>query len=96
MMVREDYAPFRGFRTWYRVTGDIGSGKTPLIVAHGGPGCTHDYVDSFKDIAGTGRAVIHYDQIGNGRSTHLPGKGPEFWTPALFVAELDNLIDHLG
>ncbi len=41
---------------------DLKSGKPPLIVAHGGPGCTHDYVDSFKDIAATGRAVIHYDQ----------------------------------
>jgi len=92
----EGHAPFRDFETWYRVCGDLGSGMTPLVVAHGGPGCTHDYVDAFRDIADTGRAVIHYDQIGNGRSTHLRDKPADFWTPSLFLAELDSLLKHLG
>jgi L-proline amide hydrolase len=92
----EGHAPFRDFETWYRVCGDLGSGMTPLVVAHGGPGCTHDYVDAFRDIAETGRAVIHYDQIGNGRSTHLRDKPADFWTPALFLDELDSLLKHLG
>jgi L-proline amide hydrolase len=83
-------------RTWYKVTGDIGSSKAPLVVLHGGPGCTHDYVDSLKDLAATGRAVIHYDQLGNGRSTHLRDKGAEFWTVDLFLGELDSLLAHLG
>ena len=83
-------------RTWYKVTGDLGSSKAPLVVLHGGPGCTHDYVDSFKDLAATGRAVIHYDQIGNGRSTHLRDKGADFWTVDLFLGELDSLLTHLG
>lgn len=92
----EGHAPYGDYRTWYRVTGDLGGAKPPLIVAHGGPGCTHDYVDSYKDIAATGRAVIHYDQVGNGKSTHLPDKGGDFWTVDFFVAELNALIDHLG
>lgn len=96
MQVREGYAEFRGHRTWFRVTGDPDSGRLPLIVAHGGPGCTHDYVDSFKDLAATGRAVVHYDQIGNGRSTHLPDAPREYWVVDLFLAELNNLIAHLG
>ena len=83
-------------RTWYKITGDLGSGKPPLVVLHGGPGCTHDYVDSFKDLAATGRAVIHYDQLGNGRSTHLRDKGADFWTVSLFLDELDRLLNHLG
>jgi L-proline amide hydrolase len=83
-------------RTWYKVTGDLGSSKPPLVVLHGGPGCTHDYVDSLKDLAATGRAVIHYDQIGNGRSTHLRDKGADFWTVDLFLGELDSLLTHLG
>lgn len=74
--IREGYAPFRHYQTWFRVCGDIDSGLTPLVVAHGGPGCTHDYVDAFRDIALSGRAVIHYDQLGNGRSTHLPQQPP--------------------
>ncbi|SFB07407.1 MULTISPECIES: proline iminopeptidase-family hydrolase [unclassified Pseudomonas] len=96
MQVREGYAEFRGHRTWFRVTGDPDSGRLPLIVAHGGPGCTHDYVDSFKDLAATGRAVVHYDQLGNGRSTHLPDAPREYWVVDLFLAELNNLIAHLG
>jgi len=96
MQVREGYADFREHRTWFRVTGDLNSGRLPLIIAHGGPGCTHDYVDSFKDLAATGHAVVHYDQLGNGRSTHLPEAPSDFWTVELFLAELNNLIAHLG
>ena len=94
---KEDYLPFRTYKTWFRITGSLDSDKLPLVVAHGGPGCTHDYVDSFKDIAALdGRPVIHYDQLGNGNSTRLPEMGPDFWTPALFLEELDTLLDHLG
>lgn len=94
---KEGFANFRGWKTWFRVTGDLGSDKLPLVVAHGGPGCTHDYVDSYKGISALdGRAVIHYDQLGNGNSTHLPDRGPDFWTIALFLDELDNLLTHLG
>lgn len=93
--IREGYVPFREYQTWFRVCGDLHNGQTPLVVAHGGPGCTHDYVDSFKDIAETGRAVIHYDQIGNGRSTHLPDKSPDFWQPGLFLDELHHLLQWL-
>jgi L-proline amide hydrolase len=94
---QEGYFPFREYRTWYRITGSLDSGRLPLVIAHGGPGCTHDYVDSFKDIAGLdGRAVIHYDQLGNGKSTRLPDQGPDFWTISLFLEELDALLIHLG
>ena len=94
--IREGYAPFRQYQTWFRICGNIDSGLTPLVVAHGGPGCTHDYVDAFRDIALSGRAVIHYDQLGNGRSTHLPQQPADFWQPALFLDELDNLLRHLN
>ena len=97
MHVTEGFAPFRDYRTWYRITGSLASDRLPLVVAHGGPGCTHDYVDSLKEIAAIdGRAVIHYDQLGNGNSTRLPQEGPDFWTVDLFLAELDNLLSHLG
>jgi L-proline amide hydrolase len=92
---REGFAPFRDYKTWYRLTGDLGGAKAPLVVLHGGPGCTHDYVDSFKGLAATGRPVIHYDQLGNGRSTHLRDKGADFWTPRLFLDELESLLRHL-
>jgi L-proline amide hydrolase len=81
--------------TWFRITGEIGTG-IPLVCLHGGPGCTHDYIDSLVDLARPGRPVIHYDQIGNGRSTHRRDAGSDFWTVELFLAELDNLLAHLG
>jgi L-proline amide hydrolase len=95
--VKEGFAPFGVYETWYRVSGSLSSPQLPLIVAHGGPGCTHDYVDSFKRIADLdGRAVIHYDQLGSGNSTHLPDKGEDFWTIELFLDQLDALLSHLG
>lgn len=96
MKQTEGFVPFQGHQTWYRITGDLHAGKPPLVALHGGPGCTHDYIDSLTDLAGDGRAVIHYDQLGNGRSTHLPKAEPGFWTVALFLAELDALLAHLG
>ena len=82
--------------TWYRITGDLGAGKPPVFILHGGPGAAHNYVDSYKLLSRDGRAVIHYDQLGCGNSTHLPDKDTDFWTPQLFVDELENLVDHLG
>ncbi|GAA1664745.1 proline iminopeptidase-family hydrolase [Fodinicola feengrottensis] len=95
MPVAEGIMEWDGYATWYRVTGDINSALAPLVVLHGGPGCTHDYVDSIADIAQSGRAVIHYDQIGNGKSTHLPEVGAGFWTVDLFLRELDQLLGFL-
>jgi L-proline amide hydrolase len=92
----EGFAKFGEWRTWYRITGALDQPKPPLVVLHGGPGLTHEYVDSFKLLGKDGRAVIHYDQIGNGRSSHLRDRGPEFWTVTLFLAELDNLLGDLG
>lgn len=92
----EGRAPFGKWETWYRITGDLTSSKPPVFLLHGGPGAAHNYIDSYKLLARDGRAVIHYDQLGCGNSTHLPEKGAEFWAPQLFVDELENLIDHLG
>jgi L-proline amide hydrolase len=94
--VTKGVVPFREWETWYRVTGDLSSPKTPLVVAHGGPGCTHDYVLALAELAKDGRPVVHYDQLGGGRSTHLPEKGGDFWTVDLFLEELENLLITLG
>lgn len=97
---REGLLDFRGWKTWYRVTGDLdastAAGKAPLVVLHGGPGIPHDYTLRIAGIAAQGRAVVHYDQLGCGRSTHLPEKGADFWDVQLFLDELDNLLNGLG
>ena len=93
-MSREGTIPFSDGETWFRVTGSLDEG-VPLIALHGGPGATHDYLLALSDLA-RGRAVVHYDQIGNGRSTHFPDRGAEYWTVDLFVEELQNLVAALG
>ena len=97
---REGSVDFRGWKTWFRVTGDLeaslAGGKAPLVVLHGGPGVPHDYTLRIARIAEQGRAVVHYDQLGCGRSTHLPERGADFWDVQLFVDELDNLLVGLG
>ncbi len=87
--------PFGSHETWYRVTGDLDGGAIPLVVLHGGPGAAHDYLLNLANLAAAGRPVIHYDQVGCGRSTHLRGRGADFWTVQLFLDELANLLDAL-
>lgn len=70
--------------------------RAPVVVLNGGPGATHDYCLAMADLARDGRAVVHYDQIGCGNSTHLPDADPAFWTVGLFVEELRNLVAALG
>jgi L-proline amide hydrolase len=99
--VADGYAPFEDHQTWYRVVGDLaaarsGEGPAPLVTLHGGPGATHDYLLSLADLARDGRAVIFYDQTGNGNSTHFPDRGADYYTVDLFARELDSLIRHLG
>ena len=42
------HVDFRGWKTWYRVTGDLPRPRPPLVVLHGGPGATHDYLASHR------------------------------------------------
>ncbi len=88
--------PFGEHETWYRVTGQLDSGKPAVVVVHGGPGSTHDYLLGLARLSEHGWPVVHYDQLGNGGSTHLPARGADFWTVQLFLDELDNLLNRLG
>lgn len=84
--------------TWYKVFGDLGCGKTPLLMLHGGPGACHEYLLPYTDLAKQyGIPMIFYDQIGSGNNTHYREKRDDeaFWTIDLFQAEIDNLMDHL-
>jgi L-proline amide hydrolase len=91
----EGFLAFGDYCTWYRVTGDLSSGLAPLVVLHGGPGCSHDYLENLVGLCEGGRAVIHYDQLGGGRSTLLPTRDAAFWSVGLFLSELENLLDAL-
>jgi L-proline amide hydrolase len=95
----EGFIPFRGYRTWYRIVGNEEEpGKLPLLVLHGGPGASYDYLEPLEAMANTGRRVIFYDQLGGGNSDHP--HNPSMWTVELFVEELGAVrnalaLDHL-
>jgi proline-specific peptidase len=90
--VSEGYADFRGCRTWYRVAGELGSGATPLLALHGGPGSTHHYFGPLEGLAPE-RPVVLYDQIGCGGSDR-----PEDidWSVDVFREEVDAVRSQLG
>ncbi|MGW4396890.1 proline iminopeptidase-family hydrolase [Amycolatopsis nivea] len=90
------WVPFGEHRTWYRVTGQPGGAAPAVVVVHGGPGSTHDYLLSLTELAEHGFPVVHYDQLGSGGSSRLPDAAPGFWNPELFGDELDNLLHRLG
>jgi proline-specific peptidase len=86
---------FRGYRTWYRVAGDLAEpDRRPLVLIHGGPGAPHDYFEPLEALADRGRAVVLYDQLGCGASDHP--HDPALWTVELFVEELWALRHELG
>ncbi|TFY73733.1 hypothetical protein EWM64_g10279 [Hericium alpestre] len=101
-LVAEGVVPFvyngEQFSTWYKLVGDCHPERPPLIILHGGPGTSHDYMLPLADLASHSppTTVLLYDQIGTARSTHLPDKPGSFWTIDLFVAELENILTHFG
>jgi L-proline amide hydrolase len=96
--VTEGHMEWETHTTWYRVVGSLDgtSALAPVVIAHGGPGASHDYVEPIADLSRSGRACILYDQVGCGRSQHLRDAPAEFWTVDLFKRELRELTRTLG
>ena len=96
MTTTEGFVEFRGARTWYRSVGAAATdARLPLLILHGGPGATHQYLAPLESLARGGRRVIFYDQIGCGRSGG-PRDDPDFYDARLFVDELQAVRDALG
>jgi proline-specific peptidase len=90
--VSEGFVDFRGYRTWYRISGDAKAGAVPLVALHGGPGSTHNYFAPLERL-GSARPVVLYDQIGCGKSDHPTDIG---WSISVFREELDTVREQLG
>ena len=90
--ITEGYMPYLNHKTYYRIVD--GGEKTPIVLIHGGPGSTHNYMELLDSITDTGRKVISYDQIGCGNS-YLDGH-PELWTADTWINELISLRKYLG
>lgn len=66
-------------RLFYRL---VGAGPDTVIVLHGGPGLTQDYLAADLEPLATGHALLFYDQRGAGKSTLVTDSaslaGPRF------------------
>jgi L-proline amide hydrolase len=98
MAENEGRMAWRGHETWYRVVGELDSRArlTPVVICHGGPGAAHDSSEPIADLSKFGRACVLYDQLGCGKSDHLPEAPADFWSPELFKDELVELTRYLG
>lgn len=90
LLTRDGFVEVTGGRIWYRVVGD--GDAAPLVIVHGGPGGTHDYLEPLQALARE-RPVVFYDQLGAGRSDAADDVA--LWTNDRLVDELGRLLDAL-
>ena len=76
------------FKVW---TQRIGSNPDiKVLLLHGGPGCTHEYLEAFDDhLPAAGIEYYHYDQLGSGNSDQ-PDE-PSLWDLDRFVDEVEQV-----
>jgi proline iminopeptidase len=76
-----------GYKVW---TQRIGQGSTKVLLLHGGPGLSHDYMDCFADfLPRAGYELYFYDQLGSGRSDRP--SDPALWTLERYVHEVEEV-----
>ncbi len=73
-------------------TRQVGTGPL-VVVLHGGPGASHDYLLPQYDLLATRRSLSYYDQRGGGQSP-VPRDTPVGWRE--HVADLDTLRGQMG
>ncbi|MDQ2742660.1 MAG: proline iminopeptidase-family hydrolase [Chloroflexota bacterium] len=92
---QEGVISYRNHDLAYRIAGEgEAEGSLPLLVLHGGPGASYDYLRPLENLAQRGRRVIFYDQLGSGRSDHPDD--PSLWTVDYYVAEIEGVREALG
>ena len=81
------------FRVWTKRIGDNPDVKVLLL--HGGPGATHEYLTSFdRHLPDAGIEYIYYDQLGSAFSDQ-PDE-PDLWELERFVDEVEQVRTALG
>lgn len=73
-------------------TRQVGTGPL-VVVLHGGPGASHDYLLPQYDLLAQGRSLFYYDQRGGGQSS-VPRDTPLGWRE--HVADLEMTRGQLG
>ncbi len=81
-----------GHNVW---TKRIGSGPVKVLLLHGGPGFSHEYLECFEDfLPRAGIEMIYYDQLGCGNSDHP--NDDRLWSIARYTEEVEAVRKGLG
>ncbi|MBT8219436.1 MAG: proline iminopeptidase-family hydrolase [Bacteroidia bacterium] len=81
------------FKVWTKRVGNNPTKK--LLLVHGGPGCTHEYFESFDSfLPGAGIEYYYYDQLESAFSDQPNDK--DLWTIDRFVDEVEQVRIGLG
>lgn len=86
--------PVRGGR--YKVwTKRIGSGPIKVLLLHGGPGLSHEYLEGFESfLPNAGIEFYYYDQLGCNNSDRPTD--PSLWTLEGYLEEVEEVRQGLG
>ena len=81
------------FEVWTRKVGD--NPRIGVLLLHGGPGFTHEYLLNFEDHLPTaGFEFYFYDQLGSFNSDQP--NDPDLWVVERFVDEVEQVRKALG
>ncbi|WP_343617066.1 proline iminopeptidase-family hydrolase [Novosphingobium sp.] len=81
-----------GHRVW---TQKLGKGPKKVLLLHGGPGFSHDYMDCFSDfLPQAGYEMYFYDQLGCGKSDRP--EDTSLWTLPRYLEEVEEVRQALG
>jgi proline iminopeptidase len=73
----------------------VGDGKIKVLLLHGGPGFSHDYMECFEDfLPQQGIEFYYYDQLGCGNSDHPDDTS--LWNIPRYVEEVEQVRKGLG
>src|SRR6202789_368418 len=80
------------YKVW---TKRIGSGPIKVLLLHGGPGFSHDYLEAMESfLPQAGIEMYYYDQLGVGNSD-IPDD-PSLWNLARYTEEVEEVRRGLG
>jgi proline iminopeptidase len=81
-----------GYKVW---TKRFGNGPIKVLLLHGGPAMTHEYMECFESFfPKAGIEFYHYDQLGSHYSDQP--EDPSLWTVERFVEEVEQVRQALG
>jgi proline iminopeptidase len=86
----EGYVDVGPGRVWYESAGE----GPAILLLHGGPGASSDYLTPLMDLANDGYRVVRYDQLGSRRSDKPDDRS--LWHVPRFVAEVETVRQALG